>query len=548
MKKYLLILAGLLATQQAADACTSLLAGKKATTDGSTMITYNADAYVLYGELYRQPAADYPAGATVEVYEWDTRKHLGTIDQVRHTYSTVGNMNEHQLAISESTWDCKKELFDSTGVIDYGSLIYLTLQRAKTAREAIRVMSGLVEKYGYYSGGESFSIADPQEVWVMEMAPKGVGNKGAVWAAIRIPDDCISAHANQSRIHRIPFEDKENCMYSKDVVSFARKMGYFKGKDSEFSFSDAYASSDYLAYRGCDGRVWSFYNRFCEGMDRYLPFIMEAQGEPMSLYMKPKRKLSLSDMRAMLRDHYEGTPLDMAKEPGAGPWESPYRCAPLVWEVDSVEYLHERPIATQQTGFVFVAQMRSWLPDPIGGILWFGTDDSAMNVLNPMYCGITRVPECYRVGNGDLYTFSWTSSFWVNNWVANQVYLRYSQMYPEVRKVQEELEGSYAASTRQIESEALDAYRRNPAEAREMLTAFSDSVAEHATARYRQLGEYLVVKYADFRVKKEDGKGGFLRSKEGYPENPEAPGYPERCRRQFVKQGGVHQKVRAVGK
>lgn len=548
MKKHILLLAAFMAAAQTSDACTSLLAGKAATADGSTMITYNADSYVLYGELYQTRAADYPAGSTVDVYEWDTRKYLGKIEQVRHVYATVGNVNEHQLAISESTWDCRPELMDTTGIIDYGSLIYLTLQRAKTAREAISVMTGLVEKYGYYSGGESFSIADPNEVWIMEMSPKGAGNKGAVWAAIRIPDDCISAHANQSRIHRIPFGDKDNCLYSEDVVEFARSKGYFSGKDSEFSFSDAYAVSDYLSYRGCDGRVWSFYNRFATGMDRYLPFVVEAKGEPLPLYVKPSRKVGLGDFRDMLRDHYDGTPLDMTKEPGAGPWDSPYRCSPLVWKADSTEYIHERPIATQQTGFVFIAQLRSWLPDPIGGILWFGTDDSAMNVLNPIYCGVTRVPECYREGNGDLYTFSWTSSFWVNNWVANQVYVRYSQMYPDVRKVQSELEGSYAESTRRIEEAALRTYRENPEAALDMLTEFSDSVSEHATGRYRKLGEYLTVKYLDFRIKKEDASGNFLRSKEGYPESPEAPGYSDSYYRDTAAKGREHLRVRKVAR
>ncbi len=546
MKKLAYALMALLAAPQAADACTSIIAGKNATTDGSTMITYNADSYVLYGELYHQPAADYPKGAKLEVREWDTNKYLGTIDQVEHTYATIGNMNEHQLAITESTWECRAELFDTTAIIDYGSLIYITLQRARTAREAIKVMTGLVEKYGYYSGGESFSIADPNEVWVLEMSPKAP-EKGAVWAAIRIPDDCISGHANQSRIHQIPFNDKENCMYSKDVVSFARKMGYFKGKDSEFSFSKAYAVSDYLAYRGCDGRVWSFFNRYADGMDRYLPFVMEAEGEVLPLYVKPNRKLGVRDMQAMLRDHFDGTPLDMTKDPGAGPWKTPYRYAPLIWEHDSVEYCHERPIATQQTGFTLVAQLRNWLPDPIGGILWFGVDDSAMTIYNPIYCANTSVPECYAHGNGDFFNVSWTSAFWVNNWVANQVYLRYSQMYPDVKKVQDEIEGSYPNATKVIESKALALYKESPEKAVKLLTEFSDSVSNAATTRYRQLGEYLLVKYLDGRMKKEkDGK--FERTPDNYPVSPVPMGYDEDYYRRIVESDGARMKVRKTDK
>lgn len=534
-KTYILALsAALAACAQQASACTSLIAGKNATADGSTMITYNADSYVLYGELYHQPAADHQKGEMLDITEWDTYKHLGQIEQVAHTYATVGNMNEHQLAITESTFEARPELMDTTAILDYGSLIYITLQRARTAREAIRVMTSLVERYGYYSGGESFSIADPNEVWVLEMVSKGMVEKGAVWAAVRIPDDCISGHANQSRIHSIPFADKQNCMYSKDVVKFARKMGWFKGKDSEFSFSRAYAVADYLAYRGCDGRVWAYFNRFADGMDSYLPWVTEMKGEPMPLYVKSNRKLSVRDMQHMMRDHYDGTPMDMRREPGGGDWDSPVRYAPLIWSQDSVEYFHERPIATQQTGFSLVAQLRSWLPDAIGGILWFGVDDSSLSVYNPMYCCLTTVPECFRQGNGDLYTLSWTSAFWVNNWVANQVYTRYSQMYPDLLAVQRTIEDGYEAAMPAIEARALEAYKRNPEEAVTMLTAYSDSCAMAATERYRKLGEYLLVKYLDGRQRKEaDGK--FERTADGYPVGPLQPGYNEDYYRRIVK-------------
>ena len=524
----------MLAGVQAAFACTSLIAGKNATADGSTMITYNADAYVLYGELYRQPAADHKKGEMLDIKEWDTHKYLGQIEQVEHTYATVGNMNEHQLAITETTFDCRPELADTTAIMDYGSLIYVTLQRARTAREAIRVMTSLVERYGYYSGGESFSIADPNEVWVLEMVSKGMDEKGAVWAAIRIPDDCISGHANQSRIHRIPFGDKQNCLYSKDVVKYARRKGWFKGKDENFSFCQAYAVSDYLAYRGCDGRVWAYFNRFANGMDRYLPWVTEMKGDALPLYVKPTKKLSVRDLQEMMRDHFDGTPMDMRKEPGAGDWDSPVRYAPLTWTQDSVEYMHERPIATQQTGFTLVAQMRSWLPDAVGGVLWFGVDDSSLSVYNPMYCCLTQVPECFRQGNGDFYNFSWTSAFWVNNWVANQVYSRYSQMYPDVRAVQKRIEDSYEAAAPQIEARALEAYKENPAKAVAMLTAYSDSCAMSATDSYRKLGEYLLVKYLDGRIKKEkDGK--FERTADGYPVAPWSPGYNENYYRRVVE-------------
>ena len=545
MKKLILILAALNAVT-AAMACTSLIAGKKATADGSVIVTYNADAYVLYGELYHTEAADHKKGEMLKVYEWDTNEYRGEIEQVEHTYATVGNINEHQLCIVASTWDNRKELQDTTAIIDYGSLIYITLQRARTAREAIGVITSLVEKYGYYSGGESFTIADPNEVWIMEMVSKGMKEKGAVWVAIRIPDDCIAAHANQSRIHHIPFDDKDNCLYSPDVVSFARKMGYFEGKDNNFSFSKAYAQSDYLSYRGCDGRVWAYYNRFAAGMDKYLPFVIEAQGETLPLYVKPDKQLSVRDIQNMMRDHYDNTPMDMRKEPGRGSWDSPVRYAPLTWKVDSVEYMHERPIATQQTGFTLVAQLRSWLPDAIGGVLWFGVDDSSLSVYNPIYCCLDKVPECFRKGNGDMLHFSWTSAFWINNWVANQVYARYSLLYPDVKRVQTEIEDGYEANQPLIEAQALRLYEDNPAKAVRLLSDYSNLSAEHATARYKKLGEYLLMKYMDGRMKNEDN-GQFAKTPAGYPASPASPGYNEEYYRKVVEADTTqHLRIREV--
>ena len=444
-------------------ACTGLLVGKKASVDGSVMISYAADSHSLYGELYRWPAADWAPGAMLDIVEWDTGKPLGQIPQVAHTYSVVGNMNEHQLAITESTFGGRHELVDTTGIMDYGSLIYVTLQRAKTAREAIQVMTDLVKEYGYYSGGESFSIADKNEAWIMEMVGKGVGNKGAIWVAIRIPDDCIAAHANQSRIQQIPFDDKENCLYSPDVVSFAREKGYFKGKDNEFSFAKAYCPYDFGALRGCEARVWSFFRKYDKTMDKYADFIKgDPSKEPMPLYIKPDRKLSVQDVQAAMRDHYEGTDLDMTKDEGAGPYKVPYRWRPMTFKVDGQEYTNERAIATQQTGFVIVQQMRNWLPDEIGGILWFGVDDADMAVFNPIYCSVYDAPECYRVGNGDLLNFSWTSAFWMHNWVANMAYHKYSFMIEDIRKVQQELENGYQQTIPAIDEAAKKLYAESP--------------------------------------------------------------------------------------
>lgn len=528
----------------AADACTSLVAGKDATADGSTLVTYAADSHVLYGYLQHLPAADHKKGDMREVREWDTNKFLGYIPEVSHTYSVIGNMNEHQVTIVESTWGGKPELVDTTGIIDYGSLIYIALQRSKTAREAIKVMTGLVEEYGYYSSGESFSIADPEEVWIMDMIGKGGHEKGAVWAAIRIPDDCIAGHANFPRIRTIPFDDKENCVYSPDVVSFARKMGYYEGDDKDFDFAEAYAPIDFSALRGCEARVWAYFNRFATGIDRYLPYINGKKGaEIMPLYIKPDKKVGVRDMQNMMRDHFEGTPFDMTLDAGATEWWGvPYRYRPMDFVVDSVTYSQERAIATQQTGFVLVSQMRSWLPDAVGGIHWFGVDDANTAVFVPMYCSMTEVPHSYDVATGDMYTLNWESAFWVNNWVANQAYNRYSLMIGDIRKVQNALEDKFETELPALEQQALELYKKSPEEAIKMLTGYSVDAAESATLSYKQLGEYLFVKFLDGNVKKEkDGK--FLRNKDGYPENPDFPGYTPEYYRSVVRSSGDRLKV-----
>ncbi|MCD8194605.1 MAG: C69 family dipeptidase [Tannerellaceae bacterium] len=525
-------------------ACTGLLVGKKASTDGSVMISYAADSHNLYGELYRWPAATYPKGAMLDVVEWDTGKPLGQIHQVDQTYSVVGNMNEYQLAITESTFGGRSELRDSTGIMDYGSLIYITLQRAKTAREAIQVMTDLVKTYGYYSGGETFSIADKNEAWVMEMIGKGPGNKGAVWVAIRIPDDCISAHANQARIQQIPFKDKENCLYSPDVVSFAREKGYFSGKDEDFSFAKAYCPYEFSGLRGCEARVWSFFRKYDKSMDKYADFVKgDPTLEPMPLYIKPDRKLSVQDVQDGMRDHYEGTDLCMTNDAGAGPYKVPYRWRPMTFEVDGEKYTNERAIATQQTAFVIVPQMRDWLPDAIGGILWFGVDDADMAVFNPLYSSILDGPECYRVGNGDMFNFSWTSAFWIHNWVANMAYSKYSFMIEDIRKVQQELENGYQDLIPAIDKAALELYQKDPEEARRFLTWFSTTTADQATERWKKLGEYLIVKYIDGNVKKEEN-GQFKRNAYGQPASPDFPGYDEEYYRSIVNSAGDRLKVR----
>lgn len=508
------------------------------------MISYAADSHTLYGEMYHWPAAEWPEGAVIDVVEWDTGRPRGQIAQVAKTFSVVGNMNEYQVAITETTFGGRAELVDTAGIMDYGSLIYITLQRARSAREAIDIMTGLTAEYGYCSSGESFSIADKNEVWIMEMVGKGVGNKGAVWAAIRIPDDCISAHANQSRIQQIPFDDRDNCRYAPDVVSLAREKGYFNGKDRDFSFAKAYNPYDFSGLRACEARVWSVFRRYDPSMTQYEAFIKgDTTKSPMPLYIKPDRKLSAGDVQQRMRDHFEDTDLAMTNDAGAGPYKAPYRWRPMHFSVDGKEYLNERAIATQQTGFVIVPQMRNWLPDEVGGILWFGADDADMTVFNPVYASALAVPECYRKGNGDLYTFSWTSAFWIHNWVANTAYGKYNYMIKDIRQVQQELEDGYRKALPAIDRAALELLKQDPAEARKFLTWFSSTTADRATARWKELGEYLLVKYIDGNVKRE-ANGVFQRSPHGMPVAPHFPGYDEAFYRQIVESAGHRLEVK----
>lgn len=542
MKKFIGLLVAFYLSVPIIFSCTNFLIGKKASTDGSTMISYSADSYNLYGELYHWPAKQYNKGEVLKVYEWDTGKYLGEIPQALQTYNVMGNMNEHQLAIGETTFGGHSELSDPSGIMDYGSLIYITLQRAKNAREAISIMTDLVKNHGYYSSGESFSIADPNEVWVMELIGKGADNKGAVWVAVRIPDDCVSAHANQARIQQFPLNDPDNCIYSPEVISFAREKGYYKGNDEDFSFAQAYAPLDFGALRFCEARVWSFFNHVNKDMAQYVTYAKGETTDPMPLYIKPDKQLSTRDVQNFMRDHYEGTELDWSNEFGAGPFNSPYRWSPLTWEVDSVEYCNERPISTQQTGFSFVSQSRSWLPNEIGGILWFGIDDAAQSVYYPIYVGNTIVPESMEAGNGDLLNFTWNSAFWVHNWVSNMVYNRYSDKIVHVNELQNKIEGNFETQQPEIEKQALAMYNESKPKAIDFLTNYSNSSVASGLSEWKKLGEYLMVKYVDGVVKKEDN-GSFKRNEHGEPESPDRPGYPNEHYRKVIEETGDKYKV-----
>lgn len=542
-KKIWMVAAFVLATAMKTLACTNLIVGKAASTDGSVLVTYSADSYGMFGHLCHYPAGKHAPGEMVDIRDWDTNKFLGQIPQAAQTYNVIGNINEYQVTIAETTFGGRPELVDPTGLIDYGSLIYLGLQRSRTAREAIKVMTDLVKEYGYYSSGESFTIADPNEVWIMEMIGKGPGVKGAVWVAVRIPDDCIAAHANHSRIHQFPLDDKENCLYSPDVISFAREKGYFDGKNKDFSFSAAYAPADFSALRACEARVWSFYRKHNPEMEKYLSYITGETKEPMPLYIKPDRKLSLQDIQNDMRDHYEGTALDITADLGAGPFNSPYRPSPLTFKVDGKEYFNERPISTQQSAFTFVAQMRSNLPNAVGGILWFGLDDANMIAYVPVYCCTKRIPDCFAAGKGaDGVTFSWDNSFWVCNWVSNMIYPRYNLMIGDLRAVQGRLEQGFFDAQKDVEEKAVALYEQNPADAVKYLTDYTVASAGKMHQEWRKLGEFLVVRYNDMVVKKVSG-GQFERTEDGIGAAPERPGYPEDYNRRVIQETGERYKV-----
>ena len=531
--KSLVLSAAMLLASSGAFACSNLIVGKKASVDGSVMVSYNADDYGMFGHLCHYPAGTHPKGTMRQIYDWDSGVYHGEIEEAPVTYNVIGNINEFQLSIGETTYGGREEMVDSTGILDYGSLIYVTLQRAKTAREAISVMTSLVEKYGYNSEGETFSICDPNEAWIMEMQGTGAGSKGVVWVAMRIPDDAICAHANQSRIGKFNMKDKKNVLYSKNVISYARKMGWFNGKDSDFSWKNTYAFPDFSGRRFCDARVWSFFNHYADDFDRYLPWALgkDKDAEDMPLWIVPNRKLSVADVENGMRDHYEGTALALGTTSiGGGIYEMPYRPTPLTFTVDGKQYFNERPISTQQTAFTFVSQLRSWLPREIGGVLWFGNDDANMVAYTPVYCGNTVQPACYNTKGADAVTFSSDNAFWLCNMVSNMVYPRYSQLFPELKAVRDSLETSYFASQTSIEKQAADLYQTDKAAALKLLNNYSNAKADEMLASWKHLATRIIVKYNDMAVKKEkDGK--LLQS-------VTRPGYPISFGRKLVKETG----------
>ncbi|MBP9990295.1 MAG: C69 family dipeptidase [Bacteroidales bacterium] len=561
----LLCLATVIAGNQA-DACTNFLFTKGATTDGSTMISYAADSHTLYGELYYRKAASYPEGTMFMLVDWDSGRPLFQIPQVAHTYSVVGNINECQLAIGETTYGGREECWkDEVKGIDYGSLIYVTLQRAANAREAIQVMTSLVEQYGYCSEGESFSICDPNEVWILEMIGKRAApiqdakyakkqyKDGAVWVARRIPDGYVSGHANQARITTFPLEKKKSytaissnnmkqinrpeveCVYAADVITYARACGWFDGKDEEFSFADTYCPLTFSGIRGCDARVYAMFNRVNSGMKKYEKYAMgDAKAERLPLWIKPDHKIDVLEAMALMRDHYEGTAMDMTQDLGAGPFACPYRWRPMNWEFDGKKYIHERATSTQQTGFSFVAQCRGWLPNKVGGIIWFGVDDTYSTCYCPMYCGITKIPRCFAEGNGSMTEYSETSAFWLFNRVTNFVYSRYDAMIKDLQKVQSKLEHNFVKDVQHFDEKAKNA---KPEEINNLLNDFSNRQAERMMKEWTALDHFLLVKYMDGNIKKEKN-GKFETTETGNCAFPDQPEYPKSFYEQIVKDHG----------
>lgn len=523
-----------------ASACTNLIVGKKASTDGSVLVSYSADDYGMFGYLCHYPAATHQQGEMRKVYDWDSGVYHGEIPEAPVTYNVIGNINEYQVSIAETTFGGREEMVDTTGILDYGSLIYIALQRSRTAKEAISVMTKLAETYGYCSGGETFSICDPNEAWIMEMMGTGNGSKSVVWVALRIPDDAICAHANQSRIGKFNMKDKKNVLYSKNVVSYARKMGWFTGKDSDFSWKHTYASPDFSGRRFCEARVWSFFRHYNDGFDKYLPWALgkDKNAEDMPLWIVPDRKLSVHDVEMCMRDHYEGTALALdSTNIGGGIYEMPYRPSPLTFTVEGKKYFNERPISTQQTAFTFVSQLRSWLPREIGGIIWFGNDDSNMVSYTPVYCGNTEQPECYNTQDADAVTFSDKNAFWVCNWVSNMVYPRYSMLFPELEKLRDSIDSIYFAQQQEIEQEAVALYATDKQAAVKLLTKYSNDAAQLMLDNWKALAMRLIVKYNDMVVKPEEN-GKFKRTSTGKGARVIRPSYPASFAKKLVKETG----------
>ena len=520
--------------------CTNFIVGKKASADGSVFCTYNADDYGMFIGLAHYPAGKHTKGEMRDIIDWDTHKYHGKIPEAPETYNVIGNMNEFQVTIAETTYGGREDMVDPTGLIDYGSLIYIALQRSKNAREAIKVMTTLAQTYGFCSEGETFTICDPNEAWIMEMQGKGPGSKSVVWVAQRIPDNAICAHANQSRIGKFNMNDKHNVMYAKDVIKFARAKGWFTGNDKDFSWKQVYATPNFEGRRFCDARVWAFFNRFKKGFERYLPWALgkDKDAEDMPLWVIPDKKLSIQDVQQAMRDHYEGTPLALdSTSIGGGVWQMPYRPTPLIFSCNGKKYFNERPVSTQQTAFSFVSQMRDWLPRQIGGILWFGNDDGNMVAYTPIYCGNTVQPECYNTPGADAVTFSMNNAYWVCNWVSNMVYPRYSLMFPSLKQVRDSLEQNYFANQKEIESKALELYSSDRAEALKFLNNYSNEKAQQMLSRWKDLAFYLIVKYNDMIVKP-DANGQFQRTPEGLGANVSRPGFPESFLKRLVEETG----------
>lgn len=536
-----LMAVAMLGSVSEAEACSNFIVGKKASVDGSVMCSYSADDYGMFQYLCHYPAAKHAKGEMRKIFDWDSNKYHGEIPEATETYNVIGNINEWQVTIGETTYGGREEMVDSTGIMDYGSLIYVALQRSKSAREAIKVMTTLANTYGYNSGGETFTICDPNEAWIMEMMGKGAGSKGAVWVALRIPDDAICAHANQSRIGKFNMKDKKNVMYAKDVVSFARSKGWFKGKDADFSWKMAYAKPDFSGRRFCDARAWAMLNHFYD-MSPYLDWALgkNPDAQDMPLWVVPNKKVSVKDVENVMRDHYEGTPLSVAdgSDIGGGIWEMPYRPTPLMYKVDGKQYFNERPVSTQQSGFVFVSQMRSWLPREIGGVFWFANDDANMAAFTPVYCSMTERPECYNTPGVDAVHFSKKNAYWVCNMTSNMVYPRYSLMFPTLKEVRDSLDNSYFAAQAGVEKKAQELYAQNPQAAVKYLNDYSVEKAQQMLGRWNQLFEFMVVKYNDMIIKPTDKNGTFKKTPYGLGATPVRPGYPEKFAKQLVKQSG----------
>lgn len=533
---FLILLFLMIPGRAPATACTSFIITKGASQDGSTIITYTADSHTLYGECYYRPAADYLEGKSLEILDTETGKVLGTIPQVPHTYAVVGYMNERQVAIAETTMEARKELKNPDNMIDYENLIFIALERADSARKAILIMGEIAEKYGFRGDGETFSIADKDEAWVMDIVGRGVKKKGAIWVARKVPDGYVSGHANQSRIRQFPLNDGENCLYAKDVIAFAKEMGYFKGSDEQFSFMDAYAPMSFSGLRACEARVWEMFRRVAPSLNLSIELVKGEGGrkpEPLPLWIKPDKRLSVHDVMDLMRDHFEGTEFDLSNGVGAGPYHLPYRWRPLTWKVDKKEYFNERSTSTQQTAYSFVSQSRSGLPDLIGGMLWFGIDDTASTVYVPIYCGVREIPVALAEGTGTFNEFNWNSAFWVFNFVANFTYSRYSEMIVDIRREQSNLEGSFLARQSSVEDGALALYKQSPELARDYLTAYCAKQSEFTVSRWKKLLTDLLVKFLDGNLRVEKGKVTH-------------PGYPEDWYRRIIKDSGDFYRNRRI--